>query len=494
MRQRLTIALVGVALASVLLVGAGVLILAQIGAREQATADAIQQVDVLVDFASDESQVGGRQQDRRRRPGALPPLQRLGPALGFDETQPVLVGPNGAVLAIDELSSAAAEQQGSSGPLTPLTELDGDQLAILAGGEAIVLDRDDLAEDSSFGGSNRTVIVLQTIPSDIERPSGVQLAVVSRHPVVTFDRDAQLWFAASALAVLLGAVIVSVLVARRFSNPITQIERATAEIAAGDFTTRIDVDGDDELAQLGRSVNEMAAALERSQALDQQFLMSVSHDLRTPLTAISGYGEALRDGAIDDPRAAGEIIGNQANRLERLVGDLLDLARLDANRFQLHLQEADVAVVVGRTVAGLQPRAEKHGLTCTFENGGPAIATVDPDRLGQAVANLIDNAIKHASSTITTSVAVEGHEARITVLDDGPGIEPADLPHVFERLYVSRHQPARAENPSGMGLAIVRELTLAMGGAVSAAPGPTSGTAMTIGLPLTTSSDSPAAS
>ena len=425
MRQRLTIALVGVALASVLLVGSGVLILAQIGAREQATSEAITQVDVLVDFASDESQFESRQQDRRRRPRALPPLQRLGPALGFDETKFVVIQPNGVASAFDSFAFPATEQESSSELLTPLTELDGEQLAILAGGDAIVLDRDDLAEESSFGGDNRTVIVLQTIPLDIERPSGAQLAVVSRHPVVTVADDARLWFAVSALAVLLGAVIVSIVLARRFSKPITQIERATAAVAAGDFTTRIEVDGDDELAQLGRSVNEMAAALERSQALDQQFLMSVSHDLRTPLTAISGYGEALRDGAIDDPKAAGEIIGNQANRLERLVGDLLDLARLDANRFQLHLQDADVAVVVGRTVAGLQPRAEKHGLSCSFENGGPAIATVDPDRLGQAVANLIDNAIKHASSSITASVTVDGHDAVIAVVDDGPGIAPA---------------------------------------------------------------------
>ncbi|MGI9616883.1 MAG: sensor histidine kinase [Acidimicrobiales bacterium] len=490
MRQRLTIALVGVALASVLLVGAGVLILAQIGAREQATNEAIEQVDVLTDFVSDSFQLGGRQQDRPRRPRVALPLQRLGPALGFVETGLVVIRPNGEASTIDERFFAVAEQEGSSVPLTPLTELDGEQMAILAGGEAVVLDPDDLADDSPLGRSDRTVIVLQIIPSDIEQPSG-QLAVVGRHPVVTFDRDAQLWFVVSALAVLLGAAVVSIVLARRFSKPITQIERATAAVAAGDFTARIEVDGDDELAQLGGSVNEMAAALERSQTLDQQFLMSVSHDLRTPLTAITGYGEALRDGAIDDPRAAGEVIGNQANRLERLVGDLLDLARLDANRFQLHPQDADVAVVVGRTVAGLQPEAEKHGLSCRFENGGPAVATVDPDRLGQAVANLIDNAIKHASSTITASATVDVHEASITVIDDGPGIAPADLPHVFERLYVSRHQPARAENPSGMGLAIVRELTLAMGGAVSAAPGPVSGTAMTIRLPLTTSSHSP---
>jgi signal transduction histidine kinase len=192
----------------------------------------------------------------------------------------------------------------------------------------------------------------------------------------------------------------------------------------------------------------------------------------------------LSDGAVDDPIHAGNVIGNHADRLERLVGDLLDLAKLDANRFQLHLQPFDIGVAVGRTVAGLVPSAERFGLELTFANSGPLIAQADPDRLAQVVANVVDNAIKFARSHVATSVSPNGTHALIEISDDGPGILPEDLPHVFERLYVSSSQPTRAENPNGMGLAIVRELTTAMGGSVAASAGPDGGTIVTLRVPL----------
>jgi signal transduction histidine kinase len=489
MRRRLTIALVGVALASVLLVGAGVLVLAQFGARQQATEAAIERVDLLTDIAAIDFAVSP-DNGRRRRPGSLPILQRVFPALGFDDAKLVVVEPGGAASTIDGFT--VAESDSPTGRLSPLAQLDDDQLASLADGDAVLIDSGQL-EDGALGRpageiDDRTVIVLQAIdsaPASTLAPAArPTVAVLGLQPVVTVGREARLWFLLSAAAVLGGALIVSSLLARRYSKPITQIERATAAVAAGDFSARVAVDGEDELAQLGRSVNEMAAELERSKALDQQFLMSVSHDLRTPLTAITGYGEALRDGAIGDPQVAGEVIGNQAARLERLVGDLLDLARLDANRFRLDLHVVDVAVVVGRTIAGLAPHAEQHGLTCRFENEGPAPALVDPDRLGQAVGNLVDNAIKYADSTITARASVDGGDALITVTDDGPGIATDDLPHVFERLYVAKHQPARVESSSGMGLAIVRELATAMGGSVAALPGEGSGTTLAVRLPL----------
>ena len=486
MRRRLTIALVGIALASVLLVGAGILILAQVGAEAQATADAIDRIDVLAEVVAIEltNQAGD---NRRLRPGAQPILRRVFPVLGFDDARFVVVEPDGAASTIEGFSARGGGRQRQ--PLAPLAQLDDDQLATLASGEAVVVDRTQLTGDGGadrIGRDGRAVLVVQAVDSQFgaDLVDGNTLAVAGRQPVVTVGREARVWFVVSAVAVLVGALVAGIVLARRYATPITEIERATAEVAAGDFSVRVDVSGDDELAQLGRSVNEMAAELERSKALDQQFLMSVSHDLRTPLTAIAGYGEALRDGAIDDPGAAGEVIGNQAARLERLVGDLLDLARLDANRFRLRLDVVDVAVVVGRTVAGLVPRAERHGIACTFDNGGPAFASVDPDRLGQAVGNLIDNALKYASSAVATRVSVDDASAVIEVTDDGPGIPAEDLPHVFERLYVSRHQPARAENPSGMGLAIVRELSTAMGGTVLASPAEGSGTTMTIRLPL----------
>ncbi len=219
----------------------------------------------------------------------------------------------------------------------------------------------------------------------------------------------------------------------------------------------------------------MAADLQRSKALDRQFLMSISHDLKTPLTAIAGYAEGLSDGAVTDPRAAGDVIGNHARRLDRLVGDLLDLARLDANRFRLNIRGFDLSVVAGRTVAGLVNQAGQHGITLTRTGVEAAVVSADSDRTAQAIANLIDNAIKFARSRIDVAVEVGDDWAMVSVSDDGPGIAEADLPHIFDRLYTGAAQPQRAENPTGLGLAIVRELTHAMGGRVAAGNNPTAG-------------------
>ncbi len=466
MQRRLIVALVGVALASVLLVGAGVLILAQIGARAQTESKIDQDLGALAELMASSRPGDGRSQEGLRG------------SLNLDRLDLVAVDSQGNVYRLEPGRGRPRER-----PLLDdhdaslVLTLESDAFERFRGGETIL-------EDRPRGGLT-TVTGLRMINYD---PSEVgyerTLGLMATKSVVTVGRDGKLWFALSAATVVGLSVAVAWLLARRLTKPILAIEQVTASIAAGDFTARVGVEGNDELAGLGRSVNRMAADLARSKALDQQFLMSVSHDLRTPLTAIAGYAEALSDGAVDDPIHAGNVIGNHADRLERLVGDLLDLAKLDANRFQLHLQAFDIGVAVGRTVAGLVPSAERFGLELTFASSGPLMAQADPDRLAQVVANVVDNAIKFARSHVATSVSPNGTHALIEISDDGPGILPEDLPHVFERLYVSSSQPTRAENPNGMGLAIVRELTTAMGGSVAASAGPDGGTIVTLRVPL----------
>jgi two-component system sensor histidine kinase BaeS len=289
----------------------------------------------------------------------------------------------------------------------------------------------------------------------------------------------------SSLAVIGGAVVAGLLLAGRLAKPIRQIKAATAAIAAGNLDARVEPTGSDELADLGHEVNRMAADLQRSKALDRQFLMSVSHDLKTPLTAISGYAEGLSDGAISNTRAAGQVIGNHARRLDRLVGDLLDLARLDSNRFRLNIRPFDLSVLTGRTVAGLANHAAGHGLTLVRDGLETITVSADSDRTAQAIGNLVDNAIKFATSTVTVGVGTYGDGwAVVSVRDDGPGIAEGDLPYIFDRLYTGRAQPERAENPTGLGLAIVRELANAMGGTVTAANNPGGGACISLLLPI----------
>ena len=234
--------------------------------------------------------------------------------------------------------------------------------------------------------------------------------------------------------------------------------------------------GDDDSPTSPRSINSMAGALERSKGLEQQFLLSVSHDLRTPLTSIRGYAEAIADGTAPEPAAAGEVILTESRRLERLVRDLLDLARLESRQFTLDFAYVDLVDVATATVDGFRPDAEASHVTLTTAGATDGIVVrADADRLAQVVANLVDNALKFARTSVTVSTSRSGPEAVLTVDDDGPGIATEDLPHVFERLYVSRHEPVRRETGSGLGLAIVHELVVAMGGTVTAETAPSGG-------------------
>jgi two-component system sensor histidine kinase BaeS len=220
--------------------------------------------------------------------------------------------------------------------------------------------------------------------------------------------------------------------------------------------------------------------------LEQQFLLSVSHDLRTPLTSIRGYAEAISDGATPDPAQAAGVITREAGRLDRLVGDLLDLARLDAHAFTFAIADVDLGAVAAAAVAAGTPQAASHGLTLTLTAPPDRVLRVraDPDRLQQAVANLVENATKYAHTTIGVAVRATDGRAELSVSDDGPGISEEDLPHVFERLYVSAHRPIRSESGSGLGLAITRQLVERMGGEARAGRAPGGGAELTIALPL----------
>ena len=244
-----------------------------------------------------------------------------------------------------------------------------------------------------------------------------------------------------------------------------------------------DAGSTDELDALARSINEMADSLERSRGLERQFLLSVSHDLRTPLTSIRGYAEAIADGAAPDAREAAGIILAESRRLERLVRDLLDLAKLEGRQFSLQLASVDLGELMGDSVDGFRREMEEAGLRIELARPPvPVLAMADPDRLAQVVANLVENAHKYAAHSIVVTVVADPAAPRVEVADDGPGIAPEDLPHVFERLYVAGHEPKRKEIGSGLGLAIVRELTEAMGGTVRAEANPGGGARMAVVL------------
>lgn len=290
---------------------------------------------------------------------------------------------------------------------------------------------------------------------------------------------------------LVVAFFVAVVVSRRISRPLEDAVATTGRISHGDLGARVPDEAGrlPELASLTASINTMAEALGRSRTAERQFLLSVSHELRTPLTSILGYAEAVCDGTAEDPPAAAGIVVAEARRLERLVGDLLELARLDSRQFSLHPEDVDVAELVRAAAEGLRPAIEDAGLVLTvpIAPDGATRSLVDPDRLGQVVANLVENAYKFARTTVQVWAGWSGAGVMVTVDDDGPGIAPHDQRRVFDRFVQRPGSDARPPRQagSGLGLAIVAELVGALGGTVRVVSPltPAGGTRMEVRLP-----------
>ena len=452
MTRRLTLVILGTVAATLLFAGVGTLALARLGARDQTTHDLRAQA---TDIASTIKNLDDQ--------GQVRVVANLRKALNLEGIAIVRFGPAGRT--VDTLPTGVTTDDLN---LTRLRAGD-----ILTGGHGSLV----------FAAAPAPL----TIPGRAPTLDPLAVVVLTRK-VDSLLRPAVRWFLITAIGTLAIGALVAWRFGRRLTSPVRQAEEATRRITAGDLSARVPVPahgGDDEISSLVTSINTMAEVLERSKGLERQFLLSVSHDLRTPLTSIRGYAEAIADGALPDASAGGNVILSEARRLERLVGDLLDLAKLESRGFSLTREPVDLVDVAEGTVDSFRPEAVEAGVTMDLTGGdGSAVVIGDPDRLAQVTANLLQNALKFASSRIRVSVEAANGWARLAVSDDGPGIAAEDLPHVFERLYVSRHQPQRKEVGSGLGLAIVRELVTAMGGTVQASAADTGGACLSVVLPL----------
>ena len=295
------------------------------------------------------------------------------------------------------------------------------------------------------------------------------------------------WLLLVAAGCLAAATVVAYWLARRFSRPLAEAASTTERIAQGDLDAAMAVHPPPEVAALATSINTMTQRLREARDHERRFLLSVSHDLRTPLTSIKGYAEAIADGAATDPPGAAAVITEEAGRLERLVQDLLDLARLGAHRFSLQMGPVDAAALT-RTVADrFRPQARAAGITLETEAAGALPVVADGDRLQQVLDNLLENAYVFARSRILVGAGPADGHAVLWVTDDGPGIRAEDLGQVFEPHYSSDRSTTRRNGTrTGLGLAIVAELATAMGGGVRAdSPAEDGhGTRLTVWLPL----------
>jgi two-component system sensor histidine kinase BaeS len=464
---------------ALIVAGLFTLLLTVVSTRSQTRRDLVRQAASVAQSFQAEGALPANTAGTRSRPGA--PLKNLLNALKAPlklQGEAVLaLGPAGRVFDVD--------RPGKPPPPLPsgLSVADLKTAALLQG-------------QTVSGTKGPIVYAVAPFKADVLIGSGAnaqtanltQAVILTRRPP-TGVRVAGIWFVVVSAITLAGAAVVAYRLGRRITGPLIAAEATTKRIAAGDLTAQVPVSPrtDPETASLAHSINAMAESLSVAKGLEHQFLLSVSHDLRTPLTSIRGFAEAIADGATSDVGRAAEVIASESRRLERLVRDLLDLAKLDARRFSFYLRPVNLREVVDDTGEGFRLAADEYGIALAIEpgpDGGPPVPA-DPDRLAQVVANLVENALKYAKSAVRLAAVVHPTEAVVWVEDDGPGIAAADLPRVFERLFMSSRDPARQVG-SGLGLAIVAELVHAMGGTVRAESPlwPTGGTRMVVTLPI----------
>jgi two-component system sensor histidine kinase BaeS len=292
------------------------------------------------------------------------------------------------------------------------------------------------------------------------------------------------------LALLVGvaiAVPASIVLARALARPLRRTAQAAHALAAGERDVEVPVEGPDEVADVAVSVNAIAAALSRSEAQQRTFLMSVSHDLRTPLTAIRGFAESMRDGTLSgDVREAGEVLTGESLRLERLVEDLLDLARLQADRFRVDLADTELGDVVAAAGRVWDQRCRRAGVAFSVLDEARVRVVTDAARVRQVLDGLLENALRVTPSGAPLVLAsrVEGTHALVEVRDGGPGLAPEDVADAFRPGVL--HERYRGVRPSGtgLGLAIAAGLVERLGGTIEAGTAPEGGARFTVRLPL----------
>ncbi|MEN8114286.1 MAG: HAMP domain-containing sensor histidine kinase [Actinomycetota bacterium] len=302
------------------------------------------------------------------------------------------------------------------------------------------------------------------------------------HAVVeTFESSVDTAILISVVVGAVAAAIVAGIVTRLLTRPVAAIRATTHSLAGGNYEERVSEPAVEELADLARDVNALASALESTELNRAQLISDVAHELRTPLTSIDGYVEGAADGVFTSEEMLGSVT-EETRRMRRLVDDLSLLSRAQEGSLQLDRTETDVSALADEIAERLRPQFETKRVALVV-TGEPASVTIDRARLSRVLTNLIGNALGHTEPGGTVSVGAQPDAAgiRITVSDDGDGIPPDELPHVFDRFY---RGTTTARAGTGIGLAIARSIIDAHGGTLSAASdGPGTGATFTIRLP-----------
>jgi signal transduction histidine kinase len=291
----------------------------------------------------------------------------------------------------------------------------------------------------------------------------------------------------AGIAALLASVVVSWFMSQQILNPLRALVKLSQTIAKGHYQERLEIKSRDELAELVHSFNQMAAALEHTEALRHALMADVTHELKTPLASIKGYMEGLQDGVIPANAETFQLVHREASRLQRLVQDLQELSRVEAGQIAIHPQNSDPCLLVEAAIERMRPQfMEKDiALRADLPASLPAVQ-VDTDRIGQVLTNLLGNALQNTpvGGKVDISAAQSEDGLQFAVADNGIGIAPENLERIFQRFYRVDKSRARSSGGSGIGLTICRFLVEAHHGRIWAeSPGAGKGSTFYFTLP-----------
>lgn len=310
-------------------------------------------------------------------------------------------------------------------------------------------------------------------------------------------RNTTILVAAGLGGALLAALILFSGLINSMRAPLGRLVEGARRLAGGDLRTRVEVGGPVEIATLGRAFNEMANSLERDarerdrvEQMKDDFVLTVSHELRTPVTVVKGFAEMLtaqRQGLNTRQFEAAEVIAESAGQLQKMINDLLDLARSDAGKLRIEPEPTPVRPLAQRIGRQMRPNFENKDqrFTVSVEKDVPDI-DADPGRIGQVLANLLTNANKYApeGAQVKLAATAVGGEVEFAVSDNGPGLEEEQLDHVFDRFWRADSTETQSVGGTGLGLAIAKSLVELHGGAISANSSPGDGATFRFVLPI----------
>ncbi len=311
---------------------------------------------------------------------------------------------------------------------------------------------------------------------------------VARHVDRAFNAAVLIALAVAIGAAVLTALAVSTFISLRIVRPIRALAEAAERIAQGAYEARVPVTGSDEIAALGRSFNEMAIALQSAEQKRRELLTDVAHELRTPLATIDAYLEGLADGVVEPGPDTWTLLRAETGRLGRLTEDVTKVSRAEERQLDLRVQRVLAITLLEAAAGAAAPAFISKGVDLEISSArdGPAVE-VDADRLGEVLANLLENALRHTSAggTVTLSAKRVDDAALLAVTDTGEGLAAGDLDRVFERFYRVDRARSRDRGGSGIGLAIARAIVEAHGGQLWAeSPGPGQGARFLCRIPV----------